>query len=81
MVRPKIKSRSHHDAANLQHQPMSLPSFNFLPLMVSEVKPGQNFKGQDHYRKVESMSHYNVAQLHPPANVPTKFELPTPYGF
>ena len=25
--------------------------------------------------------HHDVAHLHPLANVPTKYQLPTPYGF
>ena len=31
--------------------------------------------------KVKSRSNYNEAQLHFLANVSTKYELPTPYGF
>ena len=31
--------------------------------------------------KVKSRSNYDEAQLHPLTNVPTKYELPTPYGF
>ena len=34
-------------------QPMSLPSNNFLILMVSEIRPGQDFIGQGHYGKVK----------------------------
>ena len=34
-------------------QPMSLPSINFLHLTVSEIQPGQDFKGQGHYSKVK----------------------------
>ena len=30
-------------------QPMSLPTINFLHLTVSEIQPGQEFKGQGHY--------------------------------
>ena len=30
---------------------------------------------------VNSRSHYDVAHLHPLPNVPTKYQLPTPYGF
>ena len=26
-------------------------------------------------------SHHDVAHLHPLTNVPTKYQLPTPYGF
>ena len=34
-------------------QPISLPSFNFLQVMVSKIKPGQDFIGQGHYGKVK----------------------------
>ena len=30
--------------------------------------------------KVKSRSDHDVAQLHPLTNVPTKYQLPTPYG-
>ena len=41
----------------------------------------QDFIGQGHYGKVKSRSHHDVAHLHPPTNVPTKYQLPTPCGF
>ena len=31
--------------------------------------------------KVKSRSHHNIVHLHPLTNVPTKYQLPTPYGF
>ena len=31
--------------------------------------------------KVKSRSQHDVAHLHPPTNDPTKYQLPTPYGF
>ena len=31
--------------------------------------------------KVKSRSHYDVAHLHPLTNVPTKYQLHTPYSF
>ena len=31
--------------------------------------------------KVKSRSHHDVAKLHPLTNVPTKYQLPIPYGF
>ena len=31
--------------------------------------------------KVKSRSHHGVVHLHPLTNVPTKYQLPTPYGF
>ena len=60
---------------------MSLPSINFLHLTVSEILPGQDFKGQGHYGKVKSRSDHDVAHLQPLTNVPAKYQLPTPYGF
>ena len=60
---------------------MSLPSINFLHLTVSEIQPEQDFQTQGHYGKVKSRSDHDVAQLHHLTNVPTKYQLPTPYGF
>ena len=54
---------------------------NFLHLMVAEIYPGQEFQTQGHYGKVKSRSDHDVAHLHPPTNVPAKYQLPTPYGF
>ena len=34
-----------------------------------------------HYSKVKSRSHHDVAHLQPLTNVPTKYQLPTCYGF
>ena len=31
--------------------------------------------------KVKSRSHNDLAYLQPPTNVPTKYQLPGPYGF
>ena len=47
----------------------------------TDPKVQQDFKGQGHYDKVKSRSHHDVAQLHPLTNVPTKYQLPTPYSF
>ena len=51
--------------------------------MVSEIKPGQDFKGQSHYGKVKGpiKAHHDVAHLHTLTNLHTKYQLPTPYGF
>ena len=62
-------------------QPMTLPSINFLYFMVSETVLDQYFKGQGHYSKVKSRSHHDVAHLQFPTNLPTKYQLPRPYGF
>ena len=63
-------------------QPMSLPSINFLHLKVSEIWPRQNFIDQGHYGKIKGQIKvtHDVAHLQPPTNVPTKYQLPTPYG-
>ena len=47
----------------------------------TDPKVQQDFKGQCHYHKVKSRSHHDVAHLQPLTNVPTKYQLPTPYGF
>ena len=62
-------------------KPMSVPSINFLHITVSTIYPGQDFIGQGHYSKVKSRSDHDVAYLHPLTNVPTNYQLPTPYGF
>ena len=31
--------------------------------------------------KVKSRSHHDISHLHTLANVPTQYQLPTPYGF
>ena len=48
---------------------------------IPSVTVQQDFKGQGHYNKVKSKSHHDAAHLHPLPNVPTKYQLPTPYGF
>ena len=62
-------------------QPMSLPSINFLHLQVSEILPRQDFRGQGHCGKVKSWPHHDIAHLHPLTNIPTQYQLPTPYDF
>ena len=47
----------------------------------TDPKVQQNFKGQGHYDKVKSRSLHDAAHLQPLTNVPTKYQLPTPYGF
>ena len=44
-------------------------------------KVQQDFKGQGHYDKVKSRSHHDAAHVQPLTNVPTKHQLPIPYGF
>ena len=52
-----------------------------LTVLNLHPKVQQDFKGQGHYDKVKSSSDHDVAHLHPLTNVPTKYQLPTPYGF
>ena len=47
----------------------------------TDPKVQQDFKGQGHYGKIKSRSHHDAAHLQPLTNVPTKYQLPTPYGF
>ena len=47
----------------------------------TDTKVQQDFKGEGHYDKVKSRSHHDNAHLHPLTNVPTKYQLPTPYSF
>ena len=44
-------------------------------------QPGQVYKTHGRYDKVKSRSHHDVALLQLPNNVPTKYQLATPYGF
>ena len=55
---------------------MFLPSIKFLHLM-----PGKDFTVQSQYSKAKSRLHHDVAHLQPLSYVPTKYQLPTPYGF
>ena len=38
-------------------------------------------KGPGHYDKVKSRSHHYAVHVQPLTKVPTKYQLPTPYGF
>ena len=62
-------------------QPMSSPSIGFLHLTVSEIQPGQDFIGQGHYGKGQIKVRPRHCTSTPSTNVPTKYQLPTPYSF
>ena len=47
----------------------------------TDPKVQQDFTGQGHCDKVKSRSHHDAAHLQPLINVPTKYQLPTPYAF
>ena len=61
--------------------PMSLPNINFQPPYGFRNIAQRGIIGQGHYGKVKSRSHHDVLHLHTLANVPTKYQLPTPYDF
>ena len=65
MVMSKVKSRSHHDLALLHFQPISLPSITFLQFTTCEIQSGQ----------------HDIAYLSLQPNVPTKYQLSTPYTY
>ena len=64
-------------------QPMSLPSINSYTLWFPRYNLDKIFKLKVNAARsrVKSRSHHDVAHLQGPANVPTKYQLPTPYGF
>ena len=47
----------------------------------TDPKVQQDFKVTTTRSKVKSRSHHDAAHLQPLTNVPTKHQLPTPYGF
>ena len=47
----------------------------------TDPKVQQDFKVQYSKVKGQSVSHHDVAHLKPSTNVPTKYQLPTRYGF
>ena len=57
-------------------------SFNTMTYKSSEtVQRSGYFQSSVSYIKVKSRSHHDVAHLQPLTNVPTKYQLPTPYAF
>ena len=57
-------------------QPMSLPNINFQPPYGF-----RNIAQTRHYRSRSLWQGQRSNQGHTLANVPTKYQLPTPYGF
>ena len=49
MARSKVKSRSQHDVAHLQPQPMILHSIKCLHVLLSKIAQ-TGFLGQGHYK-------------------------------
>ena len=62
---------------------MSLPSINFLHFTTSEILSGQilQVKVTMARSKVKSRSHHDFEHLQLPNNIPTTYQLPSPYGF
>ena len=62
---------------------MPLPTINFLHFMVQRYCLDKilKIKVTTARSKVKSRSRHDVAHLQPPTNVPTKYQLPTPYAF
>ena len=82
MARSKVKSWSDHDVAHLHTLtcPYQVPTS--YTLRFPRYSPDKIFKLKvtTARSKVKSRSDHDVAQLHPLTNVPTKYQLPTPYG-
>ena len=68
---------------NPQLQPMSLPNINLLHLLVQRYSLDKILwvKVTTARSKVKSRPHHNIAHLQHLTNFPTKYQLPTPYGF
>ena len=49
--------------------------------MESKKELRQDSKTRGHFDKVKSRSQHDVAHLQALINIPTKYQLPTPYGF
>ena len=84
MARPKVKSRSHQDAAHL-HPITNVPTkyqlptpYSFRDIARTRIYSSRSLRQRS---KVKSRSDHDVAQLHPLTNVPTKNQFPRPYGF
>ena len=62
---------------------MLLPSINLLHPTVSEILPRQGFIVRGQYSKVKGQIKVTLRRCipTPQTNVPTKYQLPTPYGF
>ena len=89
-VRSNIKSRSHHTPSQCPYQVSTSYTFEFRFLKYS-LDNILNVKVTTAVSKVKSRSHHDITKLHPPPppshthththNVPTTYQLPTPYGF
>ena len=62
---------------------MSLPKSTSYILWFPKYSPDKALyvKVTTARSKVKSRSHHDVLHLHTIANVPTQYQLPTPYGF
>ena len=75
----KVKSRSRHDIAH--QRPYHVSTSYILWFARYSLDKILWVKVTTARSKVESRSHYDIAHLQPLTNVPTKYQLPTPYGF
>ena len=65
-------------------QPMSLPCINFLQhIQFPRFSPDKTLKVMvaTARSRVKSRSKHDTAHLHPPSNVPAKYQRPILYGF
>ena len=85
-------NQGHYDIAHLYSPTNVAPNKYQLPTPYSFRDTGQTrfyrSRSLGQGQRVKSRSHYNAPQCtptpphpHPPTNVPTKYQLPTPYGF
>ena len=86
MTRSKVKSRSQNDIAHLQ-QITNIPTKYQLPkpycfqhMAQTRFYRSRSLRQGQRLNKI-CRSDHDVAHLHPLTNVPTKYQLPTSYGF
>ena len=65
----------------LMNSNMTLTVLNLHQKTDSKVQQDLKVKVTTTRSKVKSRSHHDAAHLQPLTNVPTKHQLPTPYGF
>ena len=84
MPRPKVKSRSHRDVADLlpsTNVPYQVPTSNTLRLPRYSPDNILQVKVTMVRSKVKSRSRHDAAHLQPLTNVLAEYQLPTPYSF
>ena len=77
----KVKSRSHHDAAQLHPLTNVLTKYQLpTPYGFRDIAWTRFYRSPS-LREGQIRSLHDVGHLHPLTNVPTKYQLPTPYDF